>query len=113
MLVGEGVLVDIHPVPPAEQVEAEGRTLGRLDEGELFADIAEAERLLAESGLYLLEEEVETDIVERFDNVEEMIENVSDRARMRLPPKLERRVRAARPPIDLRERIVLRRFRAT
>lgn len=112
-LVPGGVLVDIHPFPPAEQVEAGGRTLGRLDEHELFADIAEAERLLAESGLYRLEQELETDVVERFDDAEELIANVSDRRRMELPHDLERGIRAASPPIDLRERIVLRRFRAT
>lgn len=112
-LVPGGVLLDIHPVPPAEEVEAEGRALGRLDARGFFADVAEAERLLAESGLFRLDDEIETDVVERFDGVEEAIESVAERRRMRMRPELVERVRLARPPIDLRERVVFRRFRAS
>jgi hypothetical protein len=111
-LVPGGALVDIHPVPPAEQAEAAGEVLGRIDEDEFFALVGAAERKLASTGLFELEAEVERDIIERFETIEEFFEIVREREGVRIPAGLARRVRAARPPIDLRERVVFRRFRA-
>lgn len=104
-------MLDVHPVPPADRVEARGRSLGRLDEREFLAEVAVAERALAQSGLFELEAELEADLLEHFDDVEEMVEVVNERDGISLPAAVERRVRAAGAPIVLRKRIAFRRFR--
>jgi len=111
-LVPGGSLIDIHPVPPAEQVEAGGRVLGRIDEDEFFEIVRASEQALQSCGVFELETAVERDVVERFDTVDEFFEIVGEREGTRIPARLARRVRAASPPIDLRERVVFRRFRA-
>ena len=107
-----GSLVDIHPVPPSEQAEAAGRPLGRLDESEFFEVVRATEQELVNADLFELVAEVERDVVERFDTVEEFFEIVRDREGVRIPTELARKVRASAPPIDLRERVVFRRYRA-
>jgi hypothetical protein len=109
-LLPGGSLVDIHPVPPAEQAEAGGRPLGRLDETEFFEVVRATERELAAAGLFELAAEVERDIVERFDTLDEFFEIVDEREGVRIPTTLGRRIRAAQPPIDLRERVAFRRY---
>jgi hypothetical protein len=111
-LVPGGMLVDIHPIPPAEQAEAAGQILGRLDEREFFGLARSSEQALESCGVFELEAGVERDVLERFDTVEEFFEIVGEREGTRIPARLASRVRAASPPIDLRERVVFRRFRA-
>ena len=111
-LVPGGMLVDIHPIPPAEQAEADGRVLGRIDEREFFGIVRSSEHALESCGVFELEAGVEHDVVERFDTVEEFFEIVGEREGTRIPARLASRVRAAAPPIDLRENVVFRRFRA-
>jgi hypothetical protein len=111
-LVPGGALVDIHPIPPAEQVEVSGRVLGRIDEREFFRIVRAAEEALASSGLFELEAALERDVFERFETREEFFEIVEEREGTRIPARLATRVRAAPPPIDLRERVAFRRFRA-
>lgn len=111
-LVPCGALVDIHPIPPAEQVEVSGRVLGRIDEREFFGIVRAAEEALASSGLFELEAAFEHDVFERFETMEEFFEIVGEREGTRIPARLAERVRAASPPIDLRERVAFRRLRA-
>jgi hypothetical protein len=115
-LVPGGILLDLHPVPPAEQAEAGGRVLGRLVEDEFFATVAAVESVLEEAvadGLFEPEVESETEVLERFDGVDEFFEIVGERAGATIPRRLARRIRAAVPPVWLRERVVLRRYRAS
>jgi hypothetical protein len=112
-LVPGGLLVDIHPIPPAEQAEAAGRILGRLDEREFFEIVRSSEQGLESCGVFELEAGVERDVLERFDTAEEFFEIVGEREGTRIPARLANRIRAASPPIDLRERVVFRRFRAS
>jgi hypothetical protein len=111
-LVPHGTLVDIHPIPPSEQVEAGARSLGRVDERDFFELVRASERVLARLGLFEMEATVERDVYERFDTVEEFFEIVGEREGVRIPRQVANRVRAAKPPIDLRERVAFRRFRA-
>jgi hypothetical protein len=111
-LIPQGSLVDIHPIPPSEQAEAGGRVLGRIDESEFFELVRATEAELVASGLFELAAEVERDVVERFDTIDEFVEIVGDREGVRIPDELAGSVRSARPPIDLRERVVFRRYRA-
>src|ERR671923_2144322 len=87
-LVPGGSLVDIHPVPPSEQAEAEGRVLGRLDESEFFELVRATEQELLGAKLFELVAEVERDVVERFDTIEEFLEIVGDRDGVRIPTEL-------------------------
>jgi SAM-dependent methyltransferase len=111
-LVPGGLLVDMHPVPPSTRVLVRGESLGELDDAKFWATVAATEAPLWETDLFSLEEELEFDWLERFDSAEELLEDVSSWEGCRIPPKVAERVRGAEPPIDIWERVVLRRFRA-
>lgn len=74
--------------------------------------VSATEAPLADGSLFELEAEVEFDWLERYDSAEELIEDASSWEGCRIPKALEARVREAEPPIDIWERVVLRRFRA-
>jgi SAM-dependent methyltransferase len=112
-LVPGGLLVDMHPIPPTTRVEVRGKSLGELDDTEFMALVAATEAPLAETDLFAFEEEVEFDWLERFDSGEELIEAVSSWENTRVPARLAERVRELEGPVDIWERVVLRKFRAT
>lgn len=115
-LVPNGVLLDVHPIPPDEQAEAGGRILGRLDESEFLATVAAVEELLDEvvaDGLFDPVAETETDVLERFDTAAELLEVVGDREGVSIPARVASRIRQADPPLWLRERLALRTYRAS
>ena len=112
-LVPGGLLVDMHPVPPSTRIEVRGESLGELDDTEFMGLVEATEAPLAESELFSFEEELEFDWLERFDSAEELIETVSSWEWSEIPAKLVDRVREVRGPVDIWERVVLRRFRAT
>jgi hypothetical protein len=115
-LVPGGTLLDVHPIPPDEQVEAGGRILGRLDESEFLATVDAVEDLLDEvvaDGLFDPVVEAETDVLERFDTVTEVFEIVGEREGVSIPARVARAVREAEPPIWLRERLALRVYRSS
>jgi hypothetical protein len=114
-LVPAGILLDMHPVPPATRAEVGGVSLGDFDDTEFMDTVAQTEAALDETvaeGLFAFEAELEFDWLERFDSGEELIEDVLSWGDVRIPEDLAARIRAAEPPIDLWERVVLRRFRA-
>jgi hypothetical protein len=114
-LVPEGALLDMHPIPPSTRAEVAGRSLGEFDDTEFMDTVAQTEagldRTVAE-GLFAFETELEFDWLERFDSGEELIDDVESWGDVRIPKDLAARIRSAEPPIDLWERVVLRRFRA-
>jgi len=112
-LVPGGLLFDMHPVPPSTRVEVRGESLGELDDAEFMALVVETEAPLWETDLFSLEEELEFDWLERFDSAEELIETVSSWEWSRVPAEVAERVREVDGPVDIWERVVLRRFRAT
>ena len=113
LLVPGGTMVDLHPLTE-QQVEAGGRRIGAIDEPQFItSDLPNAEARLSEAvgaGLYTLEAETEFDFLQHFDRVEELLEAKEEVLAQQ--PALRRRVRAATPPLVLREHAVLRRFRA-
>ena len=114
-LVPEGILLDMHPIPPSTRAEVDGRSLGEFDDAEFMDTVAQTEAALNETvteGLFALETELEFDWLERFDSGEELIEDVESWGDVRIPKDLAARIRSAQPPVDLWERVVLRRFRA-
>jgi hypothetical protein len=113
LLVPHGTMLDLHPVTE-QQVEAGGGIVGVIREPEwierdLLSAEAGLEHVVAE-GLYLLEKEVDFDVLQHFDTTEELLERAADL--LASQPALARRIRGTSPPFVLREHVVLRRLRA-
>ena len=74
-------MLDLHPIPPSMHAYAEERDLGVVDEREFFRVVrrteGELERTVAE-GLFVLEQETELEVIERFDTLEELWETVDE-----------------------------------
>jgi hypothetical protein len=110
-----GLLLDLHPTKPFATVEAGGVALGPLDEREFMEIVAETETGLdatVESGLFALEDAVRFDVLERFESADELVRKVDDDwFGVSVPEAIARAVRAGSAPFDIRERVVLQRFR--
>jgi hypothetical protein len=113
LLVQGGTLVDLHPLAE-ERVEAGGRTIGLIrDPAWLSRDLPNAEACLADAisaGLYTLEAEIEFDLLQHFDQANDLLaarEEILAEQR-----DLVHRIRNATPPLITREHCVLRRLRA-
>lgn len=110
-LVPGGSLLDMHPIPPSTRAEVQGRSLGEFDDSEFMEIVANAEADLERTGLFTQESEVEYDYLERYDDPAEMLEDIrEDWETCRVPPDLEKRILDAEGPVDIWERVVLRRF---
>jgi hypothetical protein len=113
LLVPGGTLVDSHPVTE-EEVEAEGRPIGVIEEPEWRSVVLpNAEARLGDAiqdGLYALEAETEFDLLEHFDVADDLIEAKWEV--LESQTELVRRIRTARPPFVTREHYILRRLRA-
>jgi hypothetical protein len=113
-LVPEGILLDMHPIPPSTRAEVRGESLGDFDDAEFQDLVKTAEARILETGLFEHEAETEFDWLERYDDPAELLADVTDGwDGCRIPPDLEERIRSAEPPVDIWERVVLRRFRAS
>jgi hypothetical protein len=110
-----GALLDLHPTNPFASVEAGGRALGALDESEFMDLVAETGAGLDEAvalGLFVPQRAVRFDVIERFDDGEELIRKVDHEWFGTLvPAEVAAAIRSERPPFDLRERVVLQRLR--
>jgi hypothetical protein len=110
-----GALLDLHPTKPFATVEAGGSSLGSLDEGEFMELVAETEEKLEQTvrrGLFELEDSVTFDVLERFDSPEELVRKVdNDWVGVTVPERVAQAVRAGSPPFDIREGVLLQRFR--
>lgn len=113
-LVPAGILLDMHPIPPATRAEVRGETLGEFDDAEFQALVRTAEAHILDSGLFEPDTETEFDWLERYDDPTELLADVKDNwDGCNIPFDLEARIRAAEPPVDIWERVVLRRFSRT
>jgi hypothetical protein len=116
MLAEDGILMDLHPIPPSMHAFAGGKDLGVVDEREFFRLVRATERELQKSvadGLFALEDEAELDVIERFATLEELFETTDEWDDIHLSKRLRARLERATPPIDFHERLVLRRYRRT
>jgi hypothetical protein len=111
-LVPGAVLLDMHPVPPSARAERAGESLGDFDDAEFMEIVAATERGLEQTGLFELEAEVAFDWLERYDSGEELLEDAKEWDGCSIPADVAERVRDAEPPVDIWERVVLRRFHA-
>ncbi len=95
-------------------VEAGGDLVGVIAEPEFTAiDLPNAEARLEEAieaGLYTLEAETEFDFLKHYDGADELLEQNEELVAGQ--PELGDRIRAAVPPLVVREHAVLRRLRA-
>jgi hypothetical protein len=111
-LVPGGVLLDLHPVPPSTRAEVDGESLGEFDDSEFMRIVSDAEGVLDGSGLFERESEVEFDYLERYDDPAQLLEDIEEEwDGCSVPLELEARIREAGVPVDIWERVVLRRFR--
>lgn len=113
LLVPDGTMLDLHPVTEQQVESAEG-IVGVIREPEYVArhlPNAEAglEHVIGE-GLYVLESEVDFDVLQHFDTKEELLEKTADL--LASQPALARRISVMPAPFVLREHVVLRRLRA-
>jgi SAM-dependent methyltransferase len=112
-LIPGGVLLDMHPVPPATRAEVQGKSLGDFDDAEFMQIVADAEAEIERGGLFTRQSEVEFDYLERYDDPAQLLEDITEGWEgCRIPPELEARIRETDGPIDIWEHVVLRRFRA-
>jgi hypothetical protein len=51
-LAPEGVLLDMHPIPPSTRAEVRGESLGEFDDAEFMRIVANAEAEIERSGLF-------------------------------------------------------------
>jgi hypothetical protein len=113
LLVPSGTLVDVHPITE-EQVEAGGRPIGTIpDPDSLSGDLPNAGARVRDAmweGLLELEAEAEFDVLEHFDEADELLD--AKREHLAADAALARRIGASPPPLVTRQDVVLRRFRA-
>jgi hypothetical protein len=109
-----GILLDMHPIPPATRAEVRGESLGEFDDAEFQALVKTAEAHILDSGLFEHDAETEFDWLERYDDPTQLLADVKDNwDGCNIPFDLEARIRDAEPPVDIWERVVLRRFNRT
>jgi hypothetical protein len=109
-LVPSGILLDMHPIPPATRAQVGGRSLGEFDDAEFWEIVAATEAPLAATDLFVWEAEIEFDWLERFDSGAGLLQDVKSWDGCHVPRALATRIRKAEPPVDIWERVVLRRF---
>lgn len=113
LLAPGGTLVDVHPVSQ-EQVETDDGVVGTIEEPSwVEVDLPNAElgvRQVIAERLYVLEAETEYDVLQHFDDPEELIEVKHDIIEGQ--DRLIAAIRAAQLPLRSRMRVVMRRLRA-
>jgi hypothetical protein len=113
VLIPGGTMVDLHPVTE-QQVEANERIVGVIREPEFVdRDLPNAEAAVEQvigEGLYVLEAEVDFDVLQHFDTPRDLLEKEAHH--LVTQQELVQVIRRAPPPLFLREHVVLRRLRA-
>ena len=113
LLAPGGTLVDVHPVTQ-EQVETDDRVVGTIEEPSwVEVDLPNAEsgvREVVDEGLYVVEAETEYDVLQHFDDAEELIDVKQDIIEGQ--DRLIAAIRSVQPPLRSRMRVVMRRLRA-
>jgi hypothetical protein len=111
-----GILLDLMPFEAWVPVENRAGVVGHVDAREFARDVVKTEAGLAsvvDEGLFAPERELELDVLEHFDSAPRLLEVVGEWGRTRIPARLRAGVTRAEPPFVVRERLILRRFRAT
>ena len=115
MLIPGGLLVDLQPIPPSPSIHARGENLGRLEQSQVWERFGMTEpgvQVAVREGLFELEVELEFYVIERFDSKATLIATINGRDDWNMSEQLAERLEHADPPIDARDRLRLRSFRA-
>jgi hypothetical protein len=103
----------VHPISQ-EQVETDDGVVGTIEEPDwVEVDLPNAEagvRQVIDEGLYVLEAETEYDVLQHFDDADELIDVKRDIIEGQ--DRLIAGIRAAQLPLRSRMRVVMRRLRA-
>jgi hypothetical protein len=112
VLIPGGTLVDVHPVTE-EQVESGDGIVGVILEPDwIGVDLPNSEAALRETvreGLYALEAETEYDVLEHFDDADDLID--AKRDLLEGQDALVTAIQSASSPLKTRMHIVMRRLR--
>ena len=114
-LVPGGLVLDMQPVGPRPPVESNGLRLGSLDMREWRVTIDHVAALVDETiadGLFAEEAERPYEVLETFDDGQELVETVSEWTGTKISQTLATRVERAMPPLTIRESVRLRALRA-
>ena len=110
-----GILVDLMPFEAWVPVENAAGVVGHVDAREFARDVVKTEAGLAsvvDAGLFALERRLELDVLEHFESAPRLLEVVGEWGRTRIPARMRASFARAGPTFVVRERLVLRRFRA-
>jgi hypothetical protein len=105
----------MQPVGPRPPVEANGQRLGSLDMREWRQTIDDVAALVDQTltdGLFAEERGRRYDVLETFDDGEELVQTVSAWTGTKISRTLAARVERATPPLRIRESVRLRVLRA-
>lgn len=109
-LAASGILLDHHPTALDAHAVCGGEELGRFDQRG-FRELVEATDAVP-AELFALEDEIVYEVVDAFGSASELVETAAGWRGFAVPPSLEQRIHAARPPWEVHQEVVLRRFRA-
>jgi hypothetical protein len=115
MLVPGGALLDLQPIPPGPSLHAGGELLGRLARarsGRNFGKTEAGVGAAVREGLFELEAELELDVIERFASKATLIATIVERDDWHMSEELAAGLASAEPPVDGRDHVRLRMFRA-
>ena len=105
----------MQPVGPRPTIESNGQRLGSLDMREWRVTIDHVAALVDETvadGLFAEEAERPYEVLETFDDGQELVETVSEWTGTKISQTLVARVERAMPPLTIRESVRLRALRA-
>jgi hypothetical protein len=114
-VVPGGLVLDMQPVAARPPVETNGLRLGSLDMREwreLIDDVTELVELTIADGLFAEETGRAYEVLETFDDGDELVETVRDWTGTKISHALSARVRRANPPLAIREGVRVRVLRA-
>jgi len=116
MLVPQGIVLDLHPVPPNARVLVEGVDVGPVHEEEFFRrDLRPAERELrrvVRDGLFEPLAKVRFDVDSRYEDPLDLIADLDNDDWGCLSGRVRKRITAAPGAVVLREPVLLQSFRA-
>lgn len=114
-LIPGGLVLDMQPVGPRPPVASNGQRLGSLDMREWRVTIDHVAALVDETiakGLFAEEAERRYDLLETFDDGQELVETVREWTGTKISQTLAVGVERAIPPLTIQESVRLRALRA-
>jgi hypothetical protein len=116
MLVPQGIVLDLHPVPPNARVLVDGADVGPVHEEEFFRrDLRPAERELRRvvaDGLFEPLRQTRFQVDSRYDDPLDLLADLDEDDWGCLSGRVRKRIWQSPGPVVLREPVLLQSFRA-